>query len=192
MMMRALLLILIALPVAGHALPEEEKTRACRELSNKTVASQRKIAFQRCVEWATNECDRIERQFHESCMENSHLDNAIRYDFERGNFRSCEAAVMKRETHRVLCDGLRQECRTNKVTIGDSSATGTCQMFRDEDDKRVCVEVEKQADRITAAAKEEKIRCEAMRPKATAPAPNPIPAPTSGAAPAPTPAKPKG
>lgn len=173
--MKLLIFMLVLLPLGARALPEEEKTRACRELSNKTVTSQRKVAFERCVEWATNECDRIERQFHESCMENSHSDNAIRYDFERGNFRSCEAAIMKRETHRVLCDGLRQECRENKVRIGDSSATGTCQMFRDEDDKRLCVEVEKQADRITAAEKDEKLRCEAMRPK-----PAGTPPPTKG------------
>lgn len=160
--LRQFLILCLVIPAVAAAIPEEEKQRGCRDLAAKVLPGQRKSAYAACLAWATSECDRIERQFHESCRENSHSDNAIKYDMDRGALRYCEAALMKRETHRVLCDGLRIECRENKVNMGDGSIQGTCAIFRDDKDKRVCLMVETQADRIIDAEKEEKAKCAAM------------------------------
>src|SRR5688572_29996369 len=140
--MKNLIFILLLLPLTARAIPEEEKQRGCRELSNKVLAVQRKMAFERCMEFVTNECDRIERLFKESCLEKSHLDNAIGYDIERGSVSSCQAGLMKRESHRSLCDGLRGDCRTLKVALGGNKVEANCITYRDEDDKKICAEVE--------------------------------------------------
>ena len=159
---RTLALLIFFLPVVAVALPEEEKKRGCLEMAAKVLPVQRTVALERCLEFATNECDRIERLFKESCLESSHSDNAIRYDMERATARFCEAAVMKRETHRNLCEGLSKECVEAKVAMGGSGVQGTCAIFRDENDKKLCVEAAKQAARIVAAEKAEKEKCLAI------------------------------
>ena len=161
MILRHLLFVLILLPLAAGAIPEEEKKRGCSDLASKVLPGLRRAALANCMEWATTECDRLEHQFNDSCRENSHSDNAIKYDMERG-LRYCEAALMKRETHRVLCDGIRRECRENKMKMGENGIEGTCAMFRDDKDKRICVMIEEQADRIIAAEKEEREKCASM------------------------------
>ncbi len=155
----ALALTVLILPNLAIALPEEEKKRGCRELAAKVLPVQRTVAYERCLEFAVNECDRIERLFKESCLENSHSDNAIRYDMERSTARFCEAALVKRETHRNLCEGLSKECVEAKVAMGGGGTQGTCVIFRDDNDKKLCVETAKQAARIVAAEKSEKEKC---------------------------------
>jgi hypothetical protein len=159
---RILLMIIFILPNIVSALADEEKKRGCRELASKVLPVQRTLAFERCLEFATNECDRIERSFKDSCLESSHSDNAVRYDMDRGTARFCEAALVKRETHRTLCEGIRNECLNAKVAMGGAGTHATCTIFRDEDDKKLCVETSKQAARILAAEKSEKERCLAI------------------------------
>lgn len=186
---RKIVLLMVLLPSLAFGISDEEKQRGCNELAAKVLPVQRKVALERCLEFASNECDRIERQFYESCLENSHSDNAIKYDINRGNARSCEAAIMKRETHRALCEGLKKECRESKVAMGGSGVEGTCAIYRDENDKRLCVEIDRQAARIIAAEKSERELCEPLmakqRPKpAVVP---PLPPASPGAVVAPPP-----
>lgn len=162
MSFRFLFVLIFTLPYIAVALPEEEKKRGCRELAAKVLPIQRTVAYERCLEFAANECDRIEGLFKESCLENSHSDNAIRYDMERATARFCEAALVKRETHRNLCEGLSKECVEAKVAMGGGGTQGTCVIFRDDDDKKLCVEAAKQAARIVAAEKLEKEKCQAI------------------------------
>jgi hypothetical protein len=171
--MRALFFILLLIPMVARAIPEEEKKRGCSDLASNDLATQRPRAIATCVEFATSECDRIEYSFRESCLENSHSDNAIKYDMDHGTASSCQAALMKRETHRTLCDGLRRECRETKAMLPDSSVEMNCRIFRDDNDKRLCVQVEAEADRIIAAEKAERETCAKFTPKPATPKPAP-------------------
>jgi hypothetical protein len=166
---RILIFVILLVPAIARAIPEEEKKRGCTELAAKVLATLRPRAIATCMEFVTAECDRIEYTFRESCLGNSHSDNAIKYDMDHGTASSCQAALMKRETHRTLCDGLRRECRETKTTLGEGAVEVNCRLFRDGDDKRLCVQVEAEADRIIAAEKSERETCSKFTPKAPTP-----------------------
>lgn len=153
------ILILTGLPPSTLALPNEEKERTCKELSRSVLPVQRETAVKRCLEFADNECDRIERSLNETCLDTSHSDNAIKYDLERGGAGACEAAVIKRDTQKIFCDGLRKECFDSKVMMGGGGAFASCSNFRNEDFKKLCAEVEHHAKRIIAAETAERQKC---------------------------------
>lgn len=157
--MKTFFLFSFFISLHAHAIPIEEKKRVCQDLSGKVLATQRKKALDRCLDFVSLECDRIERMYRESCGENSPSENAVKYDIERGTKRFCDAALMKRETHRTLCDGLRRECRENKLALLDTSVEVNCTLFRDDQDKRICAMIEAAADRIIASEKSEKQKC---------------------------------
>ncbi|NJM10284.1 MAG: hypothetical protein HC883_05335 [Bdellovibrionaceae bacterium] len=154
-----ILLVTMLFPIAGHSLPDDEKQRVCAELSRSVLPVQRPTALIRCVEFANNDCDRIERSLNETCLEGSHSDNAIKYDFQRGTASACQAALIKRDTQKIFCDGLRNECRELSVAMGGGGAEARCNSFRNEENKKLCVAVEAQAERIVNLEVQEKQKC---------------------------------
>ena len=154
--------LIFLFPLLAFGLSDEEKSRVCKELALKVIPQQRESGAARCVEYASIDCDRVERTVNETCRETSHYDSAIKYDVERGNLGSCKAAIIKRETQRSVCEGLRNECRDNKMIMHGTVAV-TCKMFRDEFNKNACAEVEKEVKRIVAAEAAEKKKCAAVK-----------------------------
>jgi len=152
-------IFILLLPSVGLALPDEEKQRTCTELSRPVLAVQRPVALSRCLEFASNDCDRMERAMNETCIETSHSDKAIAYDLSRGTASACRAALMKRDTQKIFCDGLNKECRETKIPLGGGGAQASCASFRDEDGKRLCAEIDRQAQRVIALEAAEKKKC---------------------------------
>lgn len=185
----------------ANALPEEEKKSMCAELGLSVLPVQRVQAINRCVEFAGDDCARIERSYLESCLETSHLDNAIKFDIDRGTGGACDAALQKRETQKNLCETLRRECRELSIPMGNGGLTVNCGAFRNDDNRKICGEIDKHTARIVALALVEKEKCSKIMGPATtnspaAPAPviekGKIPTTSHGSTPsAPAPVLPK-
>lgn len=149
-------ILVLMVSLSLHALPDDEKKSSCEEIAMTVLPMQKEQAQARCLEFARTECDRIERVFNENCLETSHSDNAIKYDLQRN---SCQAAQIKRASQKSLCEDLNTECRDTKIEVGNSGAHVTCSIFRNENNKKLCLEIDRQAKRIAEAAKAEKAKC---------------------------------